>query len=103
MGSTKVAIKMDMQLSEVIRYLEDIIAGLRDGKVVVQKGEQVAALTPSEPVAIEIAAKLKESKQKLAIEMTWMPAAEAAEAKELHITSQEPEPRELDPHGTAEA
>jgi amphi-Trp domain-containing protein len=78
--------------------LEDLVTSLKEGTICVQKGEEVAVLTPTDQVALEIKAAEKKDKFKFELEITWRQGPEAVESDQpLSISSEappEPEPAE---------
>jgi amphi-Trp domain-containing protein len=70
-------------------YLEDILEGMKNGRIVMHRGDQSITFHPVDAVEMEIEAKEKEGKQELSVEMTWRESAHAGEMGGLTISSEE--------------
>ncbi len=71
MGKNKVKIDGTMELSQVISYLEDLVGGLKAGKVHVQLGQESVMLSPGNIVDCEIEVSQKKDKEKMTLELSW--------------------------------
>lgn len=71
MTKNKVEAKGTVEFQRAIGYLEDILEGMKNGRVVVRQGDQTVTFRPVDAVEMEIEAKEKDNKQKLSVEMTW--------------------------------
>ena len=84
MGSKKdkreISSKGTMELSRAISYIEDLLANLRRGVLVVQDGDTSVELRPSPTVGLEVEAKKKDSKESFELKLAWK--KEATEANE---------------------
>lgn len=89
-GKNKIQNKNSMDLKEVITYLEELTKGFKQGKIVVQQGEEFISLLPPESVQVEVEAKQKEGKEKFSLELSWVPAGPGSEENEIKITQNEP-------------
>ncbi len=69
--------KMEVDLKEtlgkqnVIRYLEDLVNGLKAETVCIQAGEDMVTLKPSKIFEIVIEASSKKDKEALAVKLSW--------------------------------
>lgn len=82
-----------MSISQVISYLEGLVAGLKEGKICVRQGEQFVTLSPDQRADVEIKASTKKGKEKLEIELAWHPGQEP---QEMSISNSEPEQSDQD-------
>lgn len=89
-GKNKIQNKDTMQLKEVATYLEELTKGFKQGKIVVQQGEEFISLLPPESVQVEVEAKQKEGKEKFSLELSWVPAESGSEENEIKISQKEP-------------
>ncbi|MFP4167769.1 MAG: amphi-Trp domain-containing protein [Desulfonatronovibrionaceae bacterium] len=89
-GKNKIQNKSSMDLKEVITYLEELTKGFKQGKIVVQQGEEFLSLLPPESVQVEVEAKQKEDKEKFSLELSWVPVTSGSEESEIKITQKEP-------------
>lgn len=80
-----------MATDEVIAYLESLVSSFKEGKVVVQQGEQFVSMNPPEQVSVEVEAKQKEGKEKFSLELSWKNVEQPAENEKVKISSKEPE------------
>jgi amphi-Trp domain-containing protein len=80
-----------MATDEVIAYLESLVSSFKEGKVVVQQGEQFVSMNPPEQVSVEVEAKQKEGKEKFSLELSWRNVEQPAESEKVKISSKEPE------------
>ena len=91
MGKNSIEFKAFMDLEQVAGYLNDLAAGIKDGCICVQKGEETAVLRPTEQVRVEIEAKEKRDKCKFSLELTWVKEIAAVdESSDLKISSTPP-------------
>ncbi|MFO7816574.1 MAG: amphi-Trp domain-containing protein [Thermodesulfobacteriota bacterium] len=90
----KIQNKAAMTLNEAISYLEELSKGFKQGKIVVQQGEEFITLLPPENVQVEVEAKQKHSKEKFSLELSWVPMGTADSEEQIKITQTEPEPKE---------
>ena len=89
MTKNKVEAKGTVEFQRVIGYPEDILEGMKNGNVVVRRGDQSITFHPIDAVEMEIEAKEKDGKQELSVEMTWRESAHAGEMGRLTISSEE--------------
>jgi amphi-Trp domain-containing protein len=89
MTKNKMKVKGSVELQRAIGYLEDILEGMKNGKVVMHRGDQSITFHPVDAVEMEIEAKEKEGKQELSVEMTWRESVHAGEMGGLTISSEE--------------
>ncbi len=87
----KIETKTQMQLQEVITYLEELTKGFKEGKVVVQQGEEYLTMLPPDSINVAVEAKQK-GKEKFSLELSWVPAASSEESEsKITISQKEPE------------
>jgi amphi-Trp domain-containing protein len=89
METNKVELKQVQKIDEVVSYLEGLLKGFKEGKIVVRQGESFVCLTPAEQVEIEVTAKKKKDKEKFSLELSWRAACDS-EADPVSITSTAP-------------
>jgi amphi-Trp domain-containing protein len=78
----EISFEKTMRNTELISYLESFIKSLKNGKIVIEQSGKFVCLTPTDMVAVEMEAKQKKGKEKLALEFSWKP--------EIRISSSEP-------------
>jgi amphi-Trp domain-containing protein len=99
METGKIEVKQTLPYKEAVRYLEDLVASLKEGTIVVSREQEHVTLTPAETVGIELSAKTKKGKAKFSLELSW--AEECASG--LSIGSTVPEvPEAAEAAGEAE-
>ena len=96
MGKNSVVLEKKMAVSEVVSFLESVIASLKEGKIVLQQGTQLVVLTPNEFIDLEVEASQKKDKGKLSIDLKWLQQTESIPEADILVSSKEPEP-ELNP------
>ena len=89
MTKNKMKAKGTVELQRAIGYLEDILEGMKNGRVVMHRGDQSITFHPVDAVEMEIEAKEKEGKQELSVEMTWRESPHMREMAGLTISSGE--------------
>jgi len=89
MSKNKVKAKGTIELQRAIGYLEDILQGMKEGKVVVHHGDQSVAFHPVDAVEMEIEAEHEDGKQELSLELKWRESPRFREMTGLTISSQE--------------
>lgn len=94
MSKKEVSLKGSMDVKSVITYMEDLVASMKAGTVVVQRGDEHVTLKPMSPVEVEIEAEQKKGKETLLIELAWRTELPSqGESVKLIISSKEPEPK----------
>ena len=83
-----------VELQKAIEYLEQLVAGLKEGKVVVEKGRDFLVLEPAEIVEIEVEAEQKKDEEKFSLELEWGRGWTASGEPDLRISTVEPLPVE---------
>ncbi|MFP4070691.1 MAG: amphi-Trp domain-containing protein [Desulfovibrionales bacterium] len=91
MEKEKIEIKQQMSLEELVIYLEDMTESLKQGRLVIEQGEEYVTLEPERAVDVKVKAKHKEDKVKVKVEFSWSTGEEKEEEAELEITSELPE------------
>lgn len=93
MGKKEIKLEASLPLAQAVAYLADLVSSLRQGRVVIEKGQDYLELIPAAQVQMEIEAARKKDKEKFVLELTWRQGRET-EASEppLRISSQAPVP-----------
>jgi amphi-Trp domain-containing protein len=73
----------------VIGYLEDILEGMKRGRVAMHQGDQSITFHPVDAVEMDTKAKVKEGKQRSSVEMTWRESPHVGEMAGLTGSSEE--------------
>jgi amphi-Trp domain-containing protein len=83
-------------LKEAISHLENTLAALKKGTLVLEKDEQNIVLIPEKDVWFEIEATQKESKEKFSFKMGWQKSVPEPEEvpMEFKISSKVPKKKE---------
>ncbi len=86
-------------MEKAIEYLENILSGLKKGKVFIQQGDEIVELTPDKTVEIEVEAKQKKHGEKITVKISWKRETPEEIGKEkeeeiFRITSVQPEIKE---------
>jgi len=87
MSKKEVKLKEAMSRDQVAAYLENLIAGLKAGKICVQQGEQFVALCPEQLINVEIQASVKKGKEKFEMELAWRKEEASEEISDTHISA----------------
>lgn len=93
MGSKRgVSAELSLPVPKVVEYLRKLADSLEQGRVYVEHGAEMIALTPSGVVDVEIEAKQKKDREKFVLEMSWHITESPMDASQgLKITSRQPE------------
>jgi amphi-Trp domain-containing protein len=91
MSKKEVKLKGVMDCNQVIAYMEDLLAGLKNGKICVQQGEQFVTLCPEQMIEMEVQATVKKGKEKFEMELTWRREEAPSEMTDMRISSTESE------------
>ncbi|HEU6437819.1 MAG TPA: amphi-Trp domain-containing protein [Nitratidesulfovibrio sp.] len=75
----KVSIEQHMAYADAVAYLEALLKGFREGRIVVERGGESVVLTPPQSVNVEIEARRKGDKQKFSLELEWSAAPAVVE------------------------
>ncbi len=86
MGKNKVSIDGALELNQVTAYLEDLLNGLKAGKVHIQLGDESVSLAPSSIVDCEIEVSQKKEKEKISIQLSWKKDASSKENVKISAT-----------------
>ncbi|TVQ97317.1 MAG: amphi-Trp domain-containing protein [Desulfovibrionales bacterium] len=92
MSKKEVKLKGVMETSQVVTYLEDLIAGLKEGTICVRQGEEFVTLCPDQKVDMEVKASAKKGKEKFEMELSWYRERAEEESQLITISSEEQEP-----------
>ena len=93
MGKREVKVKWIMNREQLAAYLEEVVAGLREGTICVQKDSEKLLLHPSDAVKVKIEAVEKKDKYQFEMELEWVQAPEAAEGEAAEVAEEGVEPR----------
>jgi len=75
----KVSIEQHMAYADAVAYLEALLKGFKEGRIVVERGGEAVVLTPPQNVNVEIEARRKGDKQKFSLELEWSAAPAVVE------------------------
>ncbi len=75
----KVSIEQHMAYADAVAYLEALLRGFKEGRIVVERGGEAVVLTPPQNVNVEIEARRKGDKQKFSLELEWSAAPAVVE------------------------
>lgn len=87
----EVSVNGRLEKERVIRHLEAIVSGLKDGTVYVQQGMEYVGLTPGQFVEFELEAIQKKSRETLEIKLEWKRQESLSEDEDVNITTRVPE------------
>lgn len=86
MSKKEFEIKSDVELNDVVGYLEGIVKGLKATTLYIEKGEESIFLSPEREIVMEIKGYQKETKESLSISLTWHKALPEPEKEPLDLT-----------------
>jgi amphi-Trp domain-containing protein len=88
MEINEVRLESTMELSNAIAYLEDVVAGLKSGRINVQHEEDSLVLAPQRNVTVRIKARQKNEKESIGLKVSWqVPRPSKDGESPLRITS----------------
>lgn len=90
MGSQGVKFEGSLETRQVISFLDDLVKGLRDGRICVQERDRFVVLSPVDVINVEIEAEQKKGVESLSIELTWAQKNGQADGSLLKISFKEP-------------
>ena len=73
MGKDKLKLKSIMTRDEAAAYLETILAGLKQGSLILDSEERPLILRPSDSIEAELEIKQKSDKEKVEVKLSWAP------------------------------
>ena len=73
MGKDKLKSKNIMTRDDLVAYLETVLAGLRQGTLILDNEERPLILRPSDSIEAELEIKQKSDKEKLELKLSWVP------------------------------
>lgn len=73
MGKDKLKSKNTMTRDDLAAYLETVLAGLRQGTLILDNEERPLILRPSDSIEAELEIKQKSDKEKLELKLSWVP------------------------------
>lgn len=73
MGKEKLKSKNIMTRDDLVAYLESVLAGLRQGTLILDNEERPLILRPSDSIEAELEIKQKSDKEKLELKLSWAP------------------------------
>jgi amphi-Trp domain-containing protein len=74
--------------SQAVRLIEDLLSGLKSGKISVEYDQEQLTFEPPEAVNLRIRAGQTHKKESLTIRVSWPRTLATEEAKELNVTSE---------------
>jgi amphi-Trp domain-containing protein len=78
-----------VDFQRAVSYLEEALASLKSGDLVLTHGENSVTFHPKDVVEIEIEAKEKDRKQEFSFEMTWKEGLQPGEMPDFRISGGE--------------
>ena len=91
MGKQEISMEKTMTTKDVIAYLEQVVEGLKNGQLIVQKDDRILLLNPPAIMEVEVEAKQKKNKEKFSLELSWKTDMETESGDSLIIGSKVPE------------
>ena len=79
-----------MEIAEIVGHLEALISSLKEGKIVIEQGNQCVSLTPTGMIDFEMEARQKDDKEKISVEFSWFKRSFEVEPEVLKISSRVP-------------
>lgn len=73
MGKDKLKSKTIMTRDELVAYFETVLAGLKQGALILDNEERPLILRPSDAIEAELEIKQKSDKEKLELKLSWAP------------------------------
>ncbi len=80
----RLLVKDKLERYQVVKCLENIVAGIKSGTLCIEQGKEFVTLKPQNTVDVEIEAIVKKEKEKFVLELVWSTEREEKGA-ELHI------------------
>ncbi|SDB22589.1 amphi-Trp domain-containing protein [Desulfonatronum thiosulfatophilum] len=71
MSKDEVKFEGVMEKSQLVNYLEDLIASLKKGQICVRQDDQFVTLCPTRTIEVEVKASSKKDKEKFELEFKW--------------------------------
>lgn len=90
MSKKEVGFEGTLEIEKAAEYLEQLAKSMREGKVVVEKGDDFIVLNPAEVVEIEAEAAEKKGVEKFSLKLKWKSKSESGEEPDLKISSSTP-------------
>ena len=85
---SEVEVETEMDLAQAVSYLEEIVAGMKSGRLTIENEGQGIILSPQRTVKVAVEAKQKKDKEAVSIKIGWhVPAASKPPAPPLRISS----------------
>ena len=73
MGKDKLKSKNTMTRDDLVAYLETVLAGLKQGTIILDNEDRPLILRPSDTIQAELEIKQKSDKEKLELKLSWTP------------------------------
>jgi amphi-Trp domain-containing protein len=71
MGKKEVELKQKLEIERAIEIIENLLAGIKKGKLFIQHGDKVVEITTEKNVKLEVEAEQKKDKEKISIKLSW--------------------------------
>lgn len=89
--SKSIKLKMNADMSEIIKHLENLMKAFKTGIICLSKNNETVIVKPQENIYLEIEAEAKKDKEKLTIELEWFREQEIESPSDIFsISSEEP-------------
>lgn len=84
----EVEVEASMELGQAVAYLEEIVAGLKSGRLCLENEGEELLLSPQRQVKVLVEARHKKDKESVGIKLTWhVPMPQKAPIPALRISS----------------
>ncbi len=85
---SEVEVESEMDLAQAVSYLEEIVAGLKSGRLSIENEGEGIVLSPQRTVKVAVEAKQKKDKEAVSIKIAWhVPTPAKAPVPALRISS----------------
>ena len=91
MSKDEVKFEGVMDKSQLVTYLEDLIASLKKGQICVRQDDQFVTLCPTRTMEVEVKASSKKDKEKFEIEFKWHREEGQGDSPEMKSSSSDEE------------
>lgn len=88
MEYSEVEVESTMDLGQAVTYLEEVVAGLKSGRLFISNDGDEITLSPQRSVKVTVEARQKKDKETVGIKLSWhVPAAKTPAQPPLRISS----------------
>lgn len=91
-GSGRVSFEEELDLSQVIEYVEELLDGLRERRISVKRGGTSVTIRPGRTITMKVKVRRKRDREAILLELRWRTTVPAESQERFRVARTDPEP-----------